>query len=300
MLCGARDNIGSVFVPDRQLKEVWRDMNFKTPVQLAQAACTTAKAKAAWSVPQMLVLGILAGAYIAFGGWMMTVVTHDLADHIGLGGSRFIGGAVFAVGLILVVIAGAELFTGNCLMPLGALSGCATMSQIARNWFWVYVANLLGSILVAYLIFLSGLWKGPIGAYALKIAANKMSLPVGEAFFRGILCNWIVVLAVWISMAALDVVGKIFAIVFPIMTFVASGFEHSIANMYFMFLGILLKGNPDVVAAAALPEAKLAAVSAGGYMHNLVPVTLGNMVGGILFVAVFYFLVFKTNLQSID
>jgi len=121
-----------------------------------------------------------------------------------------------------------------------------------------------------------------------------------QAFFRGILCNWLVVLAVWMSMAATDIIGKIFAIFFPIMAFVASGFEHSIANMYFMAVGIFVKGNEAVVSAAELAPDKLAAVNWGGYIHNLVPVTLGNMVGGILFVAVFYYLVFKQNLEKMD
>jgi len=247
----------------------------------------------------MLLLGFMAGSYIAFGGWLMTVVTHDLAAHVGLGFSKFLGGAIFSVGLMLVVIAGAELFTGNCMMPLGVMAGCIPMSGVVRNWFWVYVANLLGSIFVAFLIFYSGLWKGPIGINAFKIAAGKMSLPVGEAVFRGILCNWLVVLAVWMSMAATDIIGKIWAIFFPIMAFVASGYEHSIANMYFMALGILLKGDPSTVSGAGLSQEVLSQVSMGGYLHNLIPVTIGNLIGGILFVAIFYFLVFRTNLEDI-
>jgi len=272
---------------------------FKTPVELAKSACLAAKAKVAWSIPQMLLLGVMAGAYIAFGGWLMTVVTHDLAAHMGLGFSKFLGGAIFSVGLMLVVIAGAELFTGNCMMPLGVMAGYIPMSGVVRNWFWVYVANLLGSVIVALLIFYSGLWKGPIGINAFKIAAGKMSLPIGEAIFRGILCNWLVVLAVWMSMAATDIIGKIWAIFFPIMAFVASGYEHSIANMYFMALGILLKGDPSTVSGAGLCQEVLSQVSIGGYFHNLIPVTIGNLVGGILFVAIFYYLVFRTHLEDI-
>lgn len=275
-------------------------MSFKTPVELAKAACTASQAKSKWSVPQMLILGILAGAYIAFAGYLCTVVTQDMAKYMGVGFTKFMGGAVFSVGLMLVVIAGAELFTGNCMMPLGSLAGCTPMSGIIRNWFWVYIANFIGSILVAFLIYNSGLWNGAVGVNALKIAAGKMSLPIGQAFFRGLLCNWIVVLAVWMSMAATDVIGKIFACFFPIMLFVASGFEHSIANMYFMAMGIFVKGSETVVSAANLAPAKLAVVNWGGYLHNLIPVTIGNMVGGILFVAVFYFLVYKGKLEQLD
>ncbi len=275
-------------------------MNFKTPVELAQSACAVAKAKSAWTIPQLLLMGILAGAYIAFAGFLNTVVTQDLAQYAGVGVTKFLGGAAFSVGLMLVVIAGGELFTGNCLMPLGTLAGCAPISGVLRNLFWVFTSNLIGSVLVAVLIYWSGLATGAVGANALKIAAAKMSLPMGQAFFRGILCNWLVVLAVWMSMAANDIVGKIFAIFFPITAFVASGFEHNVANMYFMALGIFVKGNAAVVTAAELAPDRLAAVTWGGYWHNLIPVTLGNMVGGILFVAVFYYLVFMQNLEKMD
>lgn len=275
-------------------------MNFKSPVELAKSACSASKAKSSWTVTQMLLLGTLAGAYIAFAGFLSTVVTQDMAKYMGVGFTKFMGGSVFSVGLMLVVVAGAELFTGNCMMPLGYFAGCTPMKGILRNWFWVYIANFIGSILIAFFIYNSGLWNGAVGVNALKIAAGKMSLPFGQAFFRGILCNWIVVLAVWMSMAATDVIGKLFACFFPIMLFVASGFEHSIANMYFMAMGLFVKGSDAIVAAANLPEAKLAAVNMGGFFHNLIPVTIGNMVGGILFVAVFYYAVFKTKLENIN
>jgi len=275
-------------------------MNFKSPVELAKSACSASQAKSSWTVTQMLLLGTLAGAYIAFAGFLSTVVTQDMAKYMGVGFTKFMGGAVFSVGLMLVVVAGAELFTGNCMMPLGYFAGCTPMKGILRNWFWVYVANFLGSILIAFFIYQSGLWNGPVGVNALKIAAGKMSLPFGQAFFRGILCNWIVVLAVWMSMAATDVIGKLFACFFPIMLFVASGFEHSIANMYFMAMGMFVKGSEAVVTAANLAPEKLAAVTMGGFFHNLIPVTIGNMVGGILFVAVFYYAVFKTKLENLN
>jgi formate/nitrite transporter len=275
-------------------------MSFKTPVELAKAACTASQAKSRLSVQQMLILGILAGAYIAFAGYLCTVVTQDMAKYMGVGFTKFMGGAVFSVGLMLVVIAGAELFTGNCMMPLGSLAGCTPMYGVVRNWFWVYIANFIGSVLIAILIYNSGLWRGPVGVNALKIAAGKMAMPMNEAFFRGILCNWIVVLAVWMSMAATDIIGKIFACFFPIMLFVASGFEHSIANMYFMSMGIFVKGSDAITTAANLAPEKLAAVTWGGFFHNLIPVTIGNMVGGILFVAVFYYLVYKEKLEKLD
>lgn len=134
-------------------------MSFKTPIELAKAACTASQAKSKWSVSQMLILGILAGAYIAFAGYLCTVVTQDMAKYMGVGFTKFMGGAVFSVGLMLVVIAGAELFTGNCMMPLGSLAGCTPLKGILRNWFWVYIANFIGSILIAMLIYNTGLWQ---------------------------------------------------------------------------------------------------------------------------------------------
>ena len=235
-------------------------MNYKTPAELTQAACASARAKCAWSLSQLLLMGVLAGAYVAFGGFLYTVVTQDLAQYAGVGVTKFLGGAAFSLGLMLVVIGGGELFTGNCLMPLGTLAGCASPRAVLRNWFWVYVSNWGGALLVAELIHLSGLASGAVGVNVLKIAAAKMSLPMDQAFFRGILCNWLVVLAVWMAMAAQDVIGKIFAIFFPVMAFVASGFEHNIANMYFMALGLLAKGDAATVAASHLDPGKLDAV----------------------------------------
>ncbi len=174
------------------------------------------------------------------------------------------------------------------------------MKKILRNWGWVYTANLIGSILLALLIYFSGLADNAVGGRALQVAAGKMSLPVVQGFFRGILCNWIVVLAVWMAMAATDIIGKVWAIFFPIMTFVTSGFEHSVANMYFMSLGLLLKGTPAAVSASGLSEQAMASVSLGGFFTNLIPVTIGNMVGGILFVAVFYYFIFQDGLTDLE
>jgi len=272
----------------------------KTPAELAKLACTVSKVKGNLSVRQMVLMGTLAGAYIAFAGWLMTVVSHDMTQHLGSGFTRLASGAVFSVGLMMVVISGSELFTGNCMMPLGYLAGCTPMKKILRNWGWVYTANLVGSLLIAALIYFSGLADNAVGGRALQIASSKMALPFGQAFFRGILCNWIVVLAVWMAMAATDIVGKVWAIFFPIMTFVAAGFEHSIANMYFMALGIFLRGTPAAVTASGLSEQAISNIGVGGYMSNLIPVTLGNMVGGILFVAVFYYFIFKDGLTDID
>ena len=272
----------------------------KTPAEIAKLACTVSKVKGNLSVRQMLLMGTLAGAYIAFAGWLMTVVSHDMTQYLGSGFTRLASGAVFSTGLIFVVISGSELFTGNCMMPLGYLAGCTPMKKILRNWGWVYMANFLGSILIAALIYFSGLADNAVGGRALQIASAKMGLPFSQAFFRGVLCNWIVVLAVWMAMAATEIVDKIWAIFFPIMTFIAAGFEHSIANMYYMALALLLKGTPAAVTASGLSEESIANIDIGGYLSNLIPVSIGNMVGGVLFVAVFYYFIFKDGLTEID
>lgn len=272
-------------------------MNFKPPVEIAQNACAAAVSKCNMPVRSMVVMGFLAGAYIAFGGFMMTVVTQDSAQYVGVGISKLLGGMAFAVGLMLVIVGGAELFTGNCLMPIGALSGCAKLSGVAKNWAIVYAANLIGSVVMAWLIYNSGLATGACGANALKIATAKTGIAFLPAVFRGILCNWLVVMAVWMSFSAMDIVSKYICCLIPVAAFVAMGFEHSIANMYFIALGIFIKnGDPATVEAASLAPEKLAGLNAAGYWGNIIPVTIGNMVGGILFVAVLYYIVFAKEL----
>jgi formate/nitrite transporter len=244
------------------------------------------------SVFKLLVLGLLAGAYIGFGGELSNMIGHDAAQFVGAGLAAFIKGAVFSVGLMLVVIAGAELFTGNTMITMSVLDGKSKFSGLLYNWSIVYVGNMIGSLLLAYIVFGSGLLAGPgvaVGAAALKTAALKTGLAFWPAFFRGILCNWLVCLAVWMALTSRNTIGKVWAIFFPIMAFVASGFEHSIANMYFIPVGILVKGVNEVVVASGLTPDKLANVGLYGFfVKNLIPVTLGNIVGGGFFVATLY------------
>jgi formate/nitrite transporter len=244
---------------------------------------------------RLLVLGILAGAYIGFGGELSNMVAHDAAKFVGVGLAALIKGAVFSVGLMLVVIAGAELFTGNTMITMSVLDGKSKFKGMLYNWSIVYVANFIGSLLMVYLMFGSGLLEGPnvaVGAAALKAAAAKTSLAFWPAFFRGILCNWLVCLAVWMALTSRNTIGKVWAIFFPIMAFIASGFEHSIANMYIIPIGILLKGVNEVAAAATaagVTPQGLANVGWYGFLvKNLLPVTLGNIVGGGFFVATLY------------
>ncbi len=263
----------------------------RSPQAVAQAVTKTIGVrKATMSLLNSAVLGILAGVYIGFGAQMATLVGQDAAKFVGAGIGQVLVGAVFSVGLMLVVIAGAELFTGNNLMIASVLEREYGVGKMLGRWTVVYAANFIGSILLAYILFQSGLWKAnanAIGAKALAIANTKATLPWGEAFFRGIGCNWLVCLAVWMALSAKDTAGKVLTIFFPIMAFVALGYEHCIANMYFIPTGLFLKGTP------AAGTMALDGLTWGNFfVKNLVPVTLGNIVGGALFVGSVYWLVY--------
>ncbi len=271
------------------------DIGCKTPATVADTLTRTVCVKKVQaSALKLTILGIFAGVYIGFGAQLAIMVTHDMAGFLGVGMAKLIAGAVFSVGLMLVVIAGAELFTGNNLIFLSVLDRQVSVGKWLRNWTIVFLANFAGSLLLVLLMYWSGLWKtngNLVGATALSIANAKVNLTFLQAFARGILCNWLVCLAVWMAVSAGTVVGKIWAIFFPIMAFVASGFEHSVANMFFIPMGLALKGQTAIVTAAGLTD-KLAHLTVGGMVMNLIPVTLGNIIGGAFFVATLYWMVY--------
>jgi len=234
--------------------------------------------KASLPVLQTFTLAVLAGAFIAFGAMFYTVVV--TGSEIGFGPTRLLGGVAFSLGLILVVIGGAELFTGNSLIVMAWAEGRVEGSALLRNWVAVYLGNLFGAVGAALLVHWSGVMDAGDGAVALtaaKIAEAKVVLGPVEAFFRGVLCNTLVCLAVWMCFAAHTVSGKVLTIIFPITAFVALGFEHSVANMYLIPIGAL----QGTVAIGVLDM-----------VSNIVPVTLGNMVGGGVLVALVYWLVY--------
>ncbi|MGA1980525.1 MAG: formate/nitrite transporter family protein [Sedimentisphaerales bacterium] len=275
---------------------------FLSPKEITEKVVEIGKNKSELPILPMLLLGMLAGVYIGFGAELCTMVTHDLPKYLGVGFAKFIGGSVFTVGLMLVVLAGAELFTGNCLMLTGVLAGEVSVNGMLRNWLFVFFANFAGSMLLVVIMYYSNLWKIGnlgVGAAALTTAVGKVNLSFSEAFCRGIACNWLVCLAVWLAIAGKDAVSKIFGVYFPIMTFVASGFEHSVANMYLIPIGLFLKGNTAVVAtanAAGLAWSVDSLTWSSFLVGNLVPVTLGNIVGGAFFVGgVYYFAYLRKN-----
>jgi formate transporter len=262
----------------------------KAPKNIAETVAQTigvAKATSPWLT--VFVLGILGGAYIGLGGLLSTTVTFDAAAKFGTGITKLLSGAVFSVGLMLVVIAGAELFTGNTLMVSSVMSKGITFGSMVKRWGLVFGANFLGALLITLLFFYSGLWKtadGALGAAAVKTAYSKLHLTFTEALWRGIGCNWLVCLAVWMALAARQTIGKIFAIFFPVMAFVAMGFEHCVANMYYIPTGILFAHIPTL---PVLSGVDLSAITWFNlFWKNLLPVTIGNMIGGVVFVGMSY------------
>jgi formate/nitrite transporter len=272
-------------------------MNFCTPAEIAQNCMEAQVKRATLPISKLLVLGILAGAFIAFGAEASTMAAHDLTA-LGAGWQRFITGSIFSVGLMYVVIAGAELFTGNVLMLTAYFQKRITLTAILRNWTWVLLGNLIGAVMMAWLMYMTGLFKfnnNLLGASALSIAVTKVNLTWTEVFFRAILCNWLVGLAVWMSFASKDIISKIATCYIPIMTFVMSSFEHSIANMYYLPAGLFAKTMPAVVEASKLGAKVDTLTIQTVIMNNWIPAIIGNIIGLGLFVAAFYWFGYLRN-----
>ncbi|CAM1380315.1 formate/nitrite transporter family protein [Fretibacterium fastidiosum] len=273
--------------------------NFLSPAEVAELVVGVGQRKAEMSVTNQLILGVMAGAFIAFGAAGSCVAVHTVESA---GVAKALAGALFAAGLIMVVVAGGELFTGNSLMLMALAEGRISPWQLLRSWLVVYAGNFAGALLTAGLVCLSGQWGmsgGLLGASVIKTAAGKTALSFQNAFFLGILCNWLVCLAVWMSFAARDIAGKVLVIFFPIWIFVTSGFEHSVANMYYIPAGILAAADPALAERAASvglsPEA-LANLNWGAMLQaNLLPVTLGNVVGGGVLVALACWFVYRRD-----
>jgi formate/nitrite transporter len=265
-------------------------MSAYSPAEIREVMSDIGEKKATNRAKNLIILGILAGSYIALGGELASLVMSDMSQYLGLGFTKFMGGFVFSIGLILVIVGGGELFTGNALIILAAMDKRISMRQLFRNWLIVYVSNCAGALIVVFLMYATGLWtvgSGLMGAQAVTIASGKVNLTIVQAVSRGILCNWLVCLAVWLAAAAKDISGKILAIIFPIIAFVASGFEHSVANMYFIPMGIVLK-TQDVVLNALPAGMDLSGLTWMRFIVSLIPVTLGNIIGGAFFVGVLY------------
>lgn len=237
-----------------------------------------------------LVLGFLAGMFIAMGAYASSVASHGISDP---GLQKFVAGIVFPVGLILVLLCGSELFTGNSLLSIACAEKRITVGQMFKNWALVWVGNFIGAAFIAVLVYCAGLLSvGNVGGYAVKVAATKASVGFGQAIASGILCNIIVCLCVWATYAAKDVSGKVLVSFSAILAFVIGGFEHCVANMYYFTIGLLAKTNLAFVEASHVAAEKLDNLTIPGIFNNLVPVTIGNIIGGAVCVGLVYWFLF--------
>ena len=264
-----------------------------TPREVAARTQTVGVTKARLDFWDTLTLSVLAGAFISLGAVLATLIL--VGSNLGFGVTRLFSGIAFSLGLILVVVAGAELFTGNNLIVMSWVSRRIGVHELLRNWVIVYFGNFLGALSVVGQVYMSDIWQlngFSVGATALTIALAKVQLGFWTALFRGILCNALVCLAVWLASGGRSIIDKVAGIVFPISAFVAVGFEHSIANMYFIPIGMALRNNPQVLAAAGLTEEQVAPLTIAGLVGNLIPVTIGNIIGGSVMVGMVYWFVY--------
>ncbi len=263
-----------------------------SPKEIAERVNNVGVVKVHLPVLSVVMLGILAGAFIGLGGLYFVLIKSDASLSFATG--QLLGGLVFSLGLILVIVAGAELFTGNNLLAMAWAEGKITTLDLLKNWGIVCASNFFGAAGLAVLVFLSGhteMNNGAIAELYIKIAEAKCSMPFWTAFFRGMLCNLLVCMAVWMAFAGRTVIDKAVAIVFPISAFVAAGFEHCIANMYIIPLAMLEMafGSADTVAES---------VTWLGFFGNLLPVILGNLVGGSLLVGLVYHVIYRRNVSK--
>ena len=264
------------------------------PAEMARRAEYIGERKSEASTLQTFALALMAGAFIAFGAIFATTVATGASGVLTYGVTKLLVGLAFCLGLILVIVGGAELFTGNNLIVMAWASGKVSTKALLRNWGIVYLGNFVGSLATVGLLFASKQYlsaNGEIGLTALKIANAKVGFGFWQALSLGILCNILVCLAVWLTFSAHSTIDKIAAIIFPITAFVAAGFEHSIANMYFIPIGLVIKDfDPAFAASTGLD---LSGLTWGAFfINNLLPVTIGNILGGSIFVAAIYWMIF--------
>ena len=266
-----------------------------TPKEIIEGNMNGAVIKANLKLTKMIALGIMAGMFIALGGATSNTAVHAI-NNVGL--ARTLAGVIFPVGLLMIVLVGGELFTGNCLMVMSAIDKRIKVSQLIRNLVVVFISNLAGSLIIDFLIFYSGnldYSDGGLGAYTIKVALSKATISPAKAIASGILCNILVCIAILMGAAAKDIAGKVLAIWFPIFAFVIGGFEHIVANMFYIPTGMLAATNPVYVAKAeelyGITGEQLNQLNLSGLLHNFIPVTIGNILGGMVFIGcILYFI----------
>lgn len=274
-----------------------QEINFDSllPAEMAKKAEEIGVRKANLPNSKLFMLAVMAGAFIALGAAFSTTALSG-SSALPYGVARFLAGLAFCLGLILVVVGGAELFTGNSLIVMAWASRKIKSSALLRNWLIVYLGNFVGSISTAILMFLTRQYTfggGQVGEVALKIAVGKVQLGFLQAIALGIICNSLVCLAVWLTYSARNTVDKIVAIIFPITAFVAVGSEHSVANMYFIPLGLLIKQFDPGFVTSLGDKVNITGLDWGSFLiNNLIPVTIGNIIGGAFLVGIFYWMIF--------
>ncbi|MCD8327328.1 MAG: formate/nitrite transporter family protein [Lachnospiraceae bacterium] len=271
--------------------------NFHGAAEGIEINVKAAQTKASLSLRRMIVLGMLAGAFIALGGAASSTAAFGI-DNTGI--QRLVTGVVFPVGLMMTVFGGAELFTGNCLIEIAVLEKKINVKQLIRNLTVVYFSNLVGSLLIDALLYFSGnldLGSDLLGAYAIKLAVSKVSITPVKALTSGILCNVLVCVAILMAASATDAIGKLFSAFFPIFGFVICGFEHCVANMFYIPIGIMAASNPTYVSLAqtayGLTAEQISSLTVLNSLNNFIPVTIGNLIGGIVLVSLPCYLVQK-------
>ena len=272
-----------------------------SPADVADRLQAIGVNKARMPVSKVIMLAILAGAFISLGAMYYTVVMTDPSPS--WGAAKMLGGIAFSLGFILVVIAGAELFTGNNLIVMAWANRLISGSEILRNWVLVYIGNMIGAFITLLMVYLSGYLHAhdnQVGVTAIGIALHKVDHTFIEAFFLGVFCNALVCLASWMTYAARSVTDKILSILMPISAFVAMGFEHCIANMFMIPLGIIASLDTAITQAGSFTDQNLILLNTQGFMSNIVPVTLGNIVGGAGLVAFIYYFIYLRGTSSQD
>lgn len=273
------------------------------PQQIVSANMTAAKGKTTLPLFRLILLGIFAGMFIACGASASSVAMHNISN-VGL--ARLVAGSIFPVGLMMIVFVGGELFTGDCLMIMGCMHGKFSPWHMIRVLIVVFLSNFIGSLALAALVNSSGQfhYSGDLlGAFTIKVAMGKLNLSFGQAFASGILCNIFVCIAVLMATASKDISGKVWAIFFPIMAFVVSGYEHCVANMYYIPAGIFAASDEAYIRVAqeayGYTAAQLELLTWGNFLtKNLIPVTLGNIVGGMVFVGLPLYLIHRANIRA--
>ena len=277
--------------------------NMSTPQQIVSGNIAAANGKTQLSFPRLVLLGIFAGMFIACGASASSAAMHAITN---VGVARLVAGAVFPVGLMMIVFVGGELFTGDCLMIMGSLHKKFSVWNMLRVLAIVFLSNFIGSVLLAAMVNASSQFNfsnGLLGAFTIKVAVGKLNLSFVTAFISGILCNFFVCMAVLMAASAKDISGKVWAIFFPIMAFVISGYEHCVANMYYIPAGIFAAANETYVQVAqeayGYTAAQLECLTWGNFLvNNLVPVTLGNMAGGMLFLGLPLYLIHGAKIRA--